>query len=44
MTEILPIASIDGREKIIINIQGDVLGDFIESIDYKIINNELLVR
>ncbi len=45
MTEVLPIAIIDGREKIAHNESlWDNLWTILHGIEYKIINNELLIR
>lgn len=44
MTEILPISYIDLREKVNSKIEWDLLWYFLEWIDYKIIENELLVK
>lgn len=44
MTEILPIAYIDGREKITTKVDGDLLGNFISDINYQIVKNELQVQ
>lgn len=44
MTEILPIAYIDGREKVATKVDGDVLGNFVSGINYQIIDNELQVQ
>jgi hypothetical protein len=44
MTEMLPIAYIDGREKLETIVRGDLLGRFIDSVDYKIIQDELYIQ
>jgi len=44
MTEMLPIAYIDWREKVNTKVNWDLLWIFIENIDYKIIKDELLVK
>ncbi len=44
MTEILPIAFIDGDEKLKINSDNDLLWQFISGVDYKIVRNELYLK
>lgn len=44
MTEILPIAYIDGREKITTKVDGDLLWNLISDINYSIVENELHVQ
>lgn len=44
MTEMLPIAYIDGREKVITKVNWDLLWNFIQDTHYKIIENELFVK
>lgn len=44
MTEILPIAYIDGREKVATKVDGDLLGNFVSDINYQVVENELQVQ
>ena len=44
MTEMLPIAYIDGREKVATKVDGDLLGNIIDEINHNIVENELQVQ
>lgn len=44
MTEILPIAAIDAREKLKYSISGDILGHPMADINYTIEENELIIQ